>query len=52
MQHDQHEKEETHSHLHGEAKEKAIMSEMMPFALYTALPILFTIFIAYTFGTR
>ncbi len=48
----EHEKEETHKHLQGEAKERAIMKEMAPFAIYAALPILLTIFIAYTFGTR
>jgi hypothetical protein len=33
-----------------EAQEKAIMKEMAPFFLYAAIPILFTIFIAWKFG--
>jgi hypothetical protein len=44
--------EETYKDLKGEEKERAVMKEMAPFAIYAALPILLTIFIAYTFGTR
>lgn len=48
----EHEREETYRNLQGEEKEKAILREMVPFAVYAALPILLTIFVAYTFGTR
>ena len=48
----EHEKEDTYRNLHGEEKEKAILREMVPFATYAALPILLTIFVAFTFGTR
>ena len=44
--------EETYKNFQGEEREKAVMREMAPFAIYAALPILLTIFIAYTFGTR
>jgi hypothetical protein len=32
------------------AQDDAIMKEMMPYFLYAALPIIFTIFIAWKFG--
>lgn len=32
--------------------ENKIIKEMMPFAVYAALPIILTVIIAFTFGTR
>lgn len=45
-----HEKENTHAGLAPDAKETAIMKEMLPFAIYAAIPIIITIALALTFG--
>jgi hypothetical protein len=46
------EQENTHKNLSGDAQEKAIAEEMVPFAVYAAIPIMITIAIAYFFGVR
>lgn len=46
------EQENTHKNLSGDAQEQAIAQEMIPFAVYAAIPILITITIAYVFGVR
>jgi hypothetical protein len=42
--------ENTYKNLPADQKQKAIRSEMMPFLLYAAIPILITIAIAFIFG--
>lgn len=42
--------ENTYRNLPKDQKEKAVRSEMMPFFLYAAIPILITITIALVFG--
>ncbi len=42
--------ENTYKNLGGEEKEKAVRSEMLPFFIYAAIPILITITIAIVFG--
>jgi hypothetical protein len=42
--------ENTYRNLPKDQKEKAVRSEMMPFFLYAAIPILITITIAFVFG--
>jgi hypothetical protein len=49
MTHD-HENEPTYANLEGEEKLKAVSSEMLPFLIYAAVPILLTIAIAKIFG--
>ncbi len=46
------EQENTHKNLQGPAQEKVITEEMIPFAIYAAIPIIITIAIAYVFGVR
>lgn len=46
------EQENTHKNLSPEAQEKAVAEEMIPFAVYAAIPIMITIAIAYFFGVR
>ena len=46
------EQENTHKNLSGDQQEQAIANEMLPFAIYAAIPILVTITIAYVFGVR
>lgn len=40
----------TKEQIENEQKEKMMMKEMMPYFIYAALPVLFTIFIAWKFG--
>lgn len=42
--------ENTYKNLPKEEKEKAVRTEMMPFFLYAAIPIIITIIIAFVFG--
>ncbi len=42
--------ENTYKNLPKDQKETAVRSEMLPFFLYAALPILLTIAIAFIFG--
>lgn len=42
--------EDTYSNLKGAQKEAAVRKEMLPFFVYTAIPILITLMIAYVFG--
>lgn len=42
--------ENTYRNLSGEEKERAVRSEMLPFFLYAAIPIIITITIALVFG--
>lgn len=46
------EQENTHKNLSEEAKEHAVAEEMVPFAIYAAIPIIITVMIAYFFGVR
>ncbi len=46
------EQENTHKNLAPEAQEKAVAQEMLPFAIYAAIPILITITVAFVFGVR
>ena len=42
--------ENRHENLHGEAKLSAVRSEMAPFFMYAAGPVILTIIIAFVFG--
>lgn len=42
--------ENTYKNLNRDEKEVAVRSEMLPFLLYAAIPILITITIAFVFG--
>ena len=42
--------ENTYRNLSKEEKEKAVRCELMPFAVYAAVPIIITLMIAFTFG--
>lgn len=42
--------ENTYKNLNKEQKEAAVMKDMIPYALYTAIPIIITIIIAVVFG--
>lgn len=50
MAHFEHEKENLHEGLAPEAKEKAIIKEMLPFFFYAAIPLIITITIAKIWG--
>jgi hypothetical protein len=42
--------ENTYKNMPAEQKEQAVRSEMLPFAIYAAIPIAITIAIAFIFG--
>ncbi len=42
--------ENTYKNLNKDDKEVAVRSELIPFAIYTAIPIIITLMIAFVFG--
>lgn len=44
--------ENTYKNLGADEKAKAVFREMLPFAIYAAIPLIITIIIALVFGPR
>jgi hypothetical protein len=42
--------ENTYKNLKKEEKQEAVMKELLPFAIFTAIPIIITLMIAFVFG--